>query len=65
MECSHENFRKKKVDKNFLDLIFTVETQVCSDCGAFLRDNEFEIQFNGWLEEVYRSKRDKFQVQCQ
>ncbi|MEZ4744365.1 MAG: hypothetical protein R3B45_18255 [Bdellovibrionota bacterium] len=64
MECSHKNFKEKLVEKKFLDLTFKHKAKVCSDCGAYLRGNDFERSYKTWLEEVYKNKRDKFQVQC-
>lgn len=64
MECLHKNFKEKIIEKKFLDLSFEYKTKVCSDCGAYLRGNEFERSYKTWLEEVYKNKRDKFQVQC-
>lgn len=64
MECSHKNFSIKKVEKEIFNLKFTHKTQVCSDCGAYLRGNDFEKSYLLWLEKIYKKRRDKFQVQC-
>lgn len=64
MECSHKNINKKKVSKEILDMRFEAKTSVCNDCGAVLRDKEYERKYMLWLEEIYKKRRDKFQTQC-
>lgn len=64
MTCEHKNFSKKKVTLNKLGLEYSTRTDVCSDCGAYVRNNEFEIKFNEWLQDSYKSHRTKFQIQC-
>ncbi|MDD4975548.1 MAG: hypothetical protein PHY93_14415 [Bacteriovorax sp.] len=64
MECSHKNISTKKVKKEIFDMIFEAKTSVCSDCGAYLRDNEYERKYMHWLEGIYKERRDKFQTQC-
>jgi hypothetical protein len=64
MECSHKHATIKKVKKEIFDMIFVAKTSVCNDCGAVLRDNEYEKKYMHWLEEIYKERRDKFQTQC-
>ena len=64
MECSHKKFKTKTVAKKFFDLSFKTKTSVCLDCGAYLRNNEFEKKYLHWLEGIYKDRRDKFQTQC-
>lgn len=64
MECSHKNVLNKKVKKEIFDLVFETTTSVCSDCGAFLRNEEYEKKYMHWLESIYKDRRDKFQTQC-
>ncbi|MCK5882920.1 MAG: hypothetical protein KAG61_04465 [Bacteriovoracaceae bacterium] len=64
MECSHKSFSNKKATKEIFDLKFETKTSVCNDCGAYLRDDEYEKKYLSWLEQVYKDRRDKFQTQC-
>ena len=64
MDCSHKNFSNKKVSKEIFDLSFETRTSVCKDCGAYLRNDEFEKKYLHWLESIYKDRRDKFQTQC-
>lgn len=64
MECSHKSISKKKVKKEIFDMSFEAKTGVCNDCGAHLRDNEYEKKYMHWLEGIYKERRDKFQTQC-
>jgi hypothetical protein len=64
MECAHKNTVNKMVEKEILDLKFKHKTEVCKDCGAYLRDQDFQKAYMHWLENVYKDRRDKFQVQC-
>lgn len=64
LECLHENTEVRDVEKEFLGMVFKTETKVCLDCGAYLRGPEYERAYKKWLEDVYKSKRPKFQVQC-
>lgn len=64
MGCAHQNFSNKKIKKEIFDLVFETKTSVCSDCGAYLRNDEYEKKYMHWLEEIYKDRRDKFQVQC-
>lgn len=64
MECSHNNISKKKVKKEIFDMIFEAKTSVCNDCGAHLRDSEYQKKYMHWLERIYKERRDKFQTQC-
>jgi hypothetical protein len=64
MECSHKNVSNKKVKKEIFDIVFEATTSVCSDCGAFLRNEDYEKKYMHWLESIYRDRRDKFQTQC-
>lgn len=64
MECSHKNVSKKKVKKEIFDMVFETTTSVCSDCGAFLRNEDYEKKYMHWLESIYKDRRDKFQTQC-
>jgi hypothetical protein len=64
MNCQHENIEQKFVEKEFAGEKFRRKTPVCKNCGAFLRDKEYELAFLGWLEDVYKKDRNKFQVQC-
>ncbi|MBI2519768.1 MAG: hypothetical protein HYV97_05105 [Bdellovibrio sp.] len=64
MECTHKDFATETIEKEIFDLKFKYKTQVCKDCGAHLRDSEFEKTYMHWLEGVYKDRRDKFQVQC-
>lgn len=64
MECSHKNFSNRKVKKNIFDMTFETRTLVCNDCGAHLRDNQYEKKYMLWLEKIYKGRRDKFQIQC-
>jgi hypothetical protein len=64
MNCQHENIEQKFVEKEFAGEKFRRKTSVCKNCGAFLRDKEYELAFLGWLEDVYKEDRNKFQVQC-
>lgn len=64
MECSHKNFSLQTIEKEIFNLKFKHKTQVCKDCGAYLRGNDFEKFYLSWLEKVYKKRRDKFQVQC-
>jgi hypothetical protein len=64
MNCQHENIEQKFVEKEFAGEKFRRKTSVCKNCGAFLRDKEYELAFLGWLQDVYKKDRNKFQVQC-
>lgn len=64
MECSHKSISNKKVKKEIFDMAFEADTSVCNDCGAYLRDNEYEKKYMNWLEGIYKDRRDKFQTQC-
>lgn len=64
MDCSHKNFSNKRVTKKIFDLSFETKTSVCKDCGAYLRNNEYEKKYLCWLEGIYKDRRDKFQTQC-
>jgi len=64
MECSHKNILLKKVKKEIFDMSFEAKTSVCSDCGAYLRDNKYEQKYMHWLKGIYQERRDKFQTQC-
>lgn len=64
MECSHKNVSNKKVHKEIFDLVFETTTSVCNDCGAFLRNKDYEKKYMHWLESIYKDRRDKFQTQC-
>lgn len=64
MECSHKNVSNKKVKKEIFDLVFETTTSVCSHCGAFLRNEDYEKKYMHWLESIYKERRDKFQTQC-
>lgn len=64
MECSHKNVSNKKVKKEIFDMVFETTTSVCSDCGAFLRNEDYEKKYMHWLESIYKERRDKFQTQC-
>lgn len=64
MECSHKSFSNKKVKKEIFDMVFETKTSVCNDCGAYLRNDEYEKKYMHWLEGIYKERRDKFQVQC-
>ncbi len=63
MECSHNNISKKKVKKEIFDITFEAKTSLCNDCGAYLRDGEYEKKYMHWLERIYKDRRDKFQTQ--
>lgn len=64
MECSHKIVSNKKVKKEMFDMVFESTTSVCSDCGAFLRNEDYEKKYMHWLESIYKDRRDKFQTQC-
>lgn len=64
MECPHNNIHVKEIATEFLGMTFRAETKVCKDCGAYLHGPAFENAYKQWLEEMYRKKRPKFQVQC-
>lgn len=64
MECSHNKISNKKVKKEIFDMTFEAKTSVCNDCGAYLRDGEYEKKYMHWLEGIYKERRDKFQTQC-
>lgn len=64
MECSHKNVSNKKVKKEIFDMVFETTTSVCNDCGAFLRNEDYEKKYMHWLESIYKDRRDKFQTQC-
>lgn len=64
MSCSHKFFSNKKVSKEIFGLSFETKTSVCKDCGAYLRNDEFEKKYLQWIEGIYKNKRDKFQTQC-
>lgn len=64
MECSHKNVSNKKIKKEIFDMVFETTTKVCYDCGAFLRNENYEKKYMHWLEETYKDRRDKFQAQC-
>ena len=64
MECSHSNISNKVVVKEIFGMSFKEATSVCSDCGAYLRDAEYEKRYMIWLETIYKQRRDKFQAQC-
>lgn len=64
MECSHKNVSNKKVKKEIFDMVFETMTSVCNDCGAFLRNEDYEKKYMHWLESIYKDRRDKFQTQC-
>jgi hypothetical protein len=64
VECSHRNISTKKVKKEIFDMIFEARNSVCSDCGAYLSDKEYEKKYMHWLAKIYFDKRDKFQTQC-
>lgn len=64
MECSHKNVSNKKIKKEIFDMVFETTTRVCSDCGAFLRNEDYEKKYMHWLESIYKDRRDKFQTQC-
>ncbi len=64
MECTHKKFAKETIEKEIFDLKFRHKTDVCKDCGAYLRGKEFEKDYMHWLKRIYKKRRDKFQVQC-
>lgn len=64
MECSHDNTSSKKVKKEILDMTFESKTSVCNNCGAYLRDSEYEKKYMQWLGGLYKERRDNFQTQC-
>ena len=64
MECSHINISIRRVKKEIFDSTFIAKTSVCNDCGAYLRDDEYEKKYMRWLGNIYAERRDKFQVQC-
>jgi hypothetical protein len=64
MECSHKSISNKKVKKEIFNMTFEAKTSVCNDCGAHLRDAQYEKKYMHWLEEIYKDRRDKFQTQC-
>jgi hypothetical protein len=64
MECSHKNSVTKKVKKEIFEMTFVAKTSVCNDCGAVLRNSDYEKKYRHWLEEIYKERRDKFQTQC-
>ncbi|MCY4643351.1 MAG: hypothetical protein OXB88_01915 [Bacteriovoracales bacterium] len=64
MECSHKKISKKKVQKEIFNMIFETKTSVCDNCGAYLRDRGYEKKYMHWLEELYKTRRNKFQTQC-
>lgn len=64
MECAHKKFSNKKVKKKVFDLVFETTTNVCKDCQAYLRNDDYEKKYMHWLEGVYKDRRDKFQTQC-
>ena len=64
MDCTHENTTKKPVKKEILGSIFECETLVCTNCGAYLRDASYDASYMSWLENIYKTDRNKFQIQC-
>jgi hypothetical protein len=64
MECSHKSISTKKIAKEIFDMTFEAKTSVCNDCGAHLRNDEYEKKYMHWLEGIYKERRDKFQAQC-
>jgi len=64
MQCTHKNIKTKKVSREIFDMTFEAFTSLCNDCGAILRDNAYERKYMHWLEEIYKTRRDKFQIQC-
>lgn len=62
--CLGKKVEAREVEKEFLGMTFRAKTKVCVDCGAYLHGPEFEKAYRQWLEEMYRNKRPKFQVQC-
>jgi hypothetical protein len=64
MECSHKSISKKKVKKEIFGMTFEARARVCNDCGAHLRDAEYEKKYMHWLQGTYKNRRDKFQTQC-
>ncbi len=64
MECLHKNISNKTVEKIVFDSKFKHKTLVCKDCEAHLRDHAYEKAYMHWLENIYKKRRDKFQLQC-
>ena len=64
MDCLHEKTKKKLVTKEVFDSEFKHKALVCENCGAVLRNNEYEKAYMNWLEGIYKNSRSKFQVQC-
>jgi len=64
MDCTHKNFEKETIEKEIFDQKFMHKTEVCKDCGSYLRGKDFEKAYMNWLEGIYKDRRDKFQVQC-
>ncbi len=64
VDCQHEKIEKQVVEKKFAGESFTHDAAVCTICGAFLRDKDYEVAFLDWVEGVYKRDRSKFQVQC-
>ena len=64
MECSHKKISSKVVSKKIFGEVFRTSTKVCEECGASLQDDVYEKKYMKWLEDLYKKRRDKFQVQC-
>lgn len=64
MTANQKKAPKKVVAKEFLGEVFRHETLECAETGAYLHGPEFEAAYRDWLNELYKSKRAKFQIQC-
>lgn len=64
MDCQHEKIETQIVEKKIAGESFTHDAAVCTICGAFLRDKDYEVAFLDWAEGVYKRDRNKFQIQC-
>ncbi|RLA59892.1 MAG: hypothetical protein DRQ89_13530 [Epsilonproteobacteria bacterium] len=63
MDCYHENLVEKRIEYLTLNSKFIYTGLECSDCGATLWNSDTDRKFNSWLEKLYKSDREKFQIQ--
>ncbi len=62
-ECGHSEYKKQKQERNFQDEVFSYMAETCQECGAVLWNDRLQKNFNGWLNDLHKTKRHLFQIQ--
>ena len=63
--CDHNNYSTQSVEEVLFDSTFSVDTDVCDDCGAFFSDSSYRFKRNKWLAGLYKEDKEKFSIHRQ